>query len=341
MVLKDVLKDLCMSTGVSGDENSVSALAETLLSRYADVRRDTLGNVIGEIKGNGKHILLDAHIDQIGLIVTDIDEKTGFLRFSRCGGADTRLLAGAEVIVHGSRELFGVISCVPPHLSAEGEGDKVKDVDKYGIDIGLSYDEAAKAVLPGDRVTFRAVHTELLSGKASGTSIDDRAGVVALLYALELLESKKHNCAVTVVFSVCEETGGSGAAVSSFAVKPDEAIAVDVSFGTAPDVSKNETKPLGSGAMVGFSPVLSRIMSEELVSLAAEHNINCTREVMGASTGTNADDIAVSAAGVRTALLSVPLRNMHSAAEVVSLFDIESVSRLIAEYIAKEGNADA
>lgn len=335
--MKEILRELCLAAGVSGDESAAASSAQKALSRYAEVRRDALGSVIGEIAGSGRHIMLDAHIDQIGLIVTEID-KTGFIRFSTCGRVDIRLLSGAEVTVWGKTPLYGVISSTPPHLADEGDKGKAKSVNRLGIDIGFCKEKAKELVALGDRITFNGVFRELIGSRITSASLDNRAGVAVILRTLELLKGKKHDKRITVLFSALEETGGGGSAAASFGIMPDEAIAVDVSFADMPGA---DLARLGGGAMIGISPVLSRELSDALKRVAEEKKIPYTVEIMGGVTSTNADRIAISGKGVKTGLISIPLRYMHSAVEVADTNDLEACAALLAGYIAREDRRDA
>ena len=335
-----LLEKLCAAKGVSGAENEAAAVAAELLGRYMPTNIDVLGSVIGTMGSGETHILLDAHLDQIGLVVTSIDED-GFLKVTKCGGADIRVLAAAEVTVHGKEKLFGVITSTPPHLSSGDDAGKAKGFDDIAVDIGMSREEAVKYVSVGDRITFNGEYKRLLGSRICSPSVDDRAGVAAILRALELLEGKELNCRISVLFSVQEETGGSGAQTGAFAAKADEAIAVDVSFASAPSVSSEKYAALGGGAMIGYGPSLDYAMSKKLAAIAEEKGIANQPEVMGGRTGTNCDNIQIAGKGVRTALISVPLRNMHTAAEVCDLADIESTARLIAEYITERSAENA
>lgn len=335
-----LLKELCAAKGVSGAENEAAKAAAALLEKHMPAKIDTLGSVTGSMGGGDTHILLDAHLDQIGLVVTAIDE-CGFLKVTKCGGADIRVLAAAEVTVHGKEKLFGVITSTPPHLSKPEDANKAKGFDDIAVDIGLTCDEAKKFVSPGDRITFNGAYSELLGSRVSSPSIDDRAGVAAVLRCLELIKDKDLNCKISVLFSVQEETGGSGAQTGAFAANADEAIAVDVSFASAPGVSGEKYATLGGGTMVGYGPSLDYAMSRKLSEIAQNKGIPNQTEVMGRSTGTNCDQIQVAGKGVKTALLSIPLRNMHTAVEVCDLADIENTARLMAEYIIERGGANA
>lgn len=335
-----LLEKLCVAKGVSGAENEAAKVAAELLGRYMPVRTDALGSVMGTVGDGGVHILLDAHLDQIGLVVTSIDDD-GFLKVTKCGGADIRVLAAAEVTVHGKEKLFGVITSTPPHLSTPDDSGKAKSFDDIAVDIGMSKADAEKIVSPGDRITFNGSFEHLLGNRVCSPSVDDRAGVAAVLRCLEILEDKKLNCKISVMFSVQEETGGSGAQAGAFAANADEAIAVDVSFASAPGVSSEKYAALGGGAMIGYGPSLDYDMSRKLADIAEKKNIANQPEVMGGKTGTNCDEIQISGKGVRTALLSIPIRNMHTAVEVCDLEDVENVASLMAEYIIERSGADA
>ncbi|MBQ2842485.1 MAG: M20/M25/M40 family metallo-hydrolase [Clostridia bacterium] len=335
-----LLEKLCSAKGVSGEENRAAYIAAELLGRYMPVKTDPLGSVTGT-KGEGDvHILLDAHLDQIGLIVTSIDED-GFLKVAKCGGADIRVLAAAEVTVHGKEDVFGIITSTPPHLSKPEDSSKAKSFDEIAVDIGMKREDALQLVSPGDRITFNGRFSRLLGNKVSSPSIDDRAGVAAILRCLEMLENKEHGCKLSVMFSVQEETGGSGAQTGAFSAAADEAIAVDVSFASAPGVTAEKYASLGAGTMIGFAPSLDYGMSRKLSDIAEEKGIPNQPEVMGGKTGTNCDEIQVSGEGVKTALLSIPLRNMHTAVEVCDLEDIENTARLMAEYIIERSGLNA
>lgn len=338
--LSALLEKLCGAKGVSGAENEAAAVAAELLGKYMPVTVDALGSVTGTSGNGGVHILLDAHLDQIGLVVTAIDED-GFIKVAKCGGADIRVLAAAEVTVHGKEKLFGVITSTPPHLSTSDDSGKAKGFDDIAVDIGTDKKAAEKLVSLGDRITFNGEFMHLAGSRVSSPSIDDRAGVAAILRCLEILEDKELNCKLSVMFSVQEETGGSGAQTAAFAADADEAIAVDVSFASAPGVSSEKYASLGGGAMVGYAPSLDYEMSRKLTEIAEKENIPNQCEVMGGKTGTNCDEIQVAGKGVKTALISVPLRNMHTAVEVCDLEDIESTARLMAEYIIERSGADA
>lgn len=343
MAITDILTGLSSAIGPAGAEGSAARLAMELLSDYAPIRTDALGNVIAELgdPNAAEHILLDAHIDEVGMIVTSVDDD-GFIHIGSCGGADRRTLMGAEVYVLGTRKLSGVVCSVPPHLSAELDG-KVPEWSKIYVDIGYSGEQAKKLVPPGSRIVVKSRPYKLLGSRISGKALDDRAGAAALIRTVELLVTGTEElpCRLTVLLSSREEVGGQGATAAAFSSHPTQAVAVDVSFATQPGVSKDKAGELGKGPMIGFSPCLDHTVSVRLTELADKLNLPWQYEVMGGRTGTNADNISVSREGVRCGLVSIPQRNMHTAAEIVDINDIEAVAQLLAEFVRTGGAGNA
>ncbi len=335
MSLKKMCFELAEVPSTSGYETAVTHKIKEYLDKFMPCETDRLGNLIGT-RGNGEfHILLDAHIDQIGLVVRGVDEK-GFILIDKVGGMDLRVLTGCEVTVHGKKDLFGVVCSVPPHLQSGDKNDEKLDFKSMAVDIGYSKEEADSFVAIGDRITFRNSQHELLNNNISSSSFDNRASVAAILRALELTEGKLNNIKITVLFSAQEETGGSGATTGAFQALPDCAVVVDVGFGDDPYTDKSQTIELGKGPSIGISPTLDRETTLQLVEIAKEKSIPYQHDVMGGRTGTNADSINITGPGVKTALLSVPLRYMHTANEIVNLDDIENTAKLIAEFLLKK-----
>lgn len=331
-----VLEQLCSAAGVSGGEFPASAAALGLLGKYADnTEIDPFGNVIGYI-GNDESkplLLLDAHIDRIGLIVTYIGDD-GFLKVGKCGGIDRRTLLAQTVTIYGKEPLKGVISTLPPHVASDS--GKAAKLDEIVIDTGLSGERAKELISQGDFVTVDGVFSALSGNRVCSPATDDRAGVAALLYASELLKDEKElPFRIAVQFAAQEEVGGRGAVISTFNIHPDYAIAVDVSFAQSKGVEASKAGKLGKGPMIGVAASLDREIFRSLVELAKEKEIPYQLEAMGGSSGTDADDIAVSRGGVRTGLVSIPQRYMHTPCEVLEIADIENTGRLVAEFVKK------
>lgn len=317
-----------------GTITEASNIAAEILGNYCEVHNLGGLNVLGEIKGESDYtLLLDAHIDEVGFIVTHIS-KNGFLTVQKCGGIDVRHLPSKAVTIHGKEKITGVFSSVPPHLS---KGDEVpENITDYKIDTLLGK-KAKELVSVGDFVTYKIKAAELSNGCVTGKSFDDRAGVCVLLELAKRLSGKKLPITVKFLLSDAEELGLRGATTSVFTASPDEAVAIDVSFGNGPDISVYESGNLNGGAMLGISPVLNRKVSDKLLYIAKKNNIKYQTEVMGGKTSTNADVISVSKGGVKTGLISIPLRNMHTDCEVLSLSDIESVCDILEHYILSGG----
>ncbi|MDR0222220.1 MAG: M20/M25/M40 family metallo-hydrolase [Oscillospiraceae bacterium] len=335
----EVLKRLTRAAGVSGGENSAASVASDFLKEYANaVGFDCHGSVTGFIgnRNNGRPvILLDAHIDEIGLIVTHID-KEGFVKAEPCGGVDRRSLSALTVTVHGKEPVKGVICSSPPHAGNKNEEAALK-AGEIRIDTGYGREGLEKIISPGDKITADGELTRLLGGKVSGRALDNRAGVTAVLYALSLLKNGSPGFNIAVAFTVQEELGCRGGRVAAYNADADYAIVTDVSYGISPAISPNEEhkcgKP-GGGPMLGFAPSLDREMFDGLRKTAEDWEIPYQLEIMNRDTGgTNADEISLAKGGVKTALVSVPLRYMHTPVETVALSDVEAAGQLIAAYI--------
>lgn len=336
MDTKELLRTLCAVPGVSGDEAAAREAVKALFSPLGEVTTDALGNVLCTYKGtkHGRKILLDAHLDQIGLCVLEITPE-GFLRCAPCGGADKRVLCGAGVTVHGKETLYGVITSTPPHLQKDGDEKALPDT--IPVDIGLTKEQAQSLVSVGDRVSLRYTFSELLNDCVSAPALDDRAGIAVLFLALEQLKLLACGDTVTVLCSTREETTEGGAKAASFNANADLCLAVDVSFAKTPDAKAEECGILGNGPMIGIAPSLTFSVSKGLQQIAAERGIPYQTEVMGGMSGTNADVMASEAGGMQTGLVSIPLRYMHTGVEVVSVKDIEHAASLLVNYILYGG----
>lgn len=334
--LENMIFELSEANGTPGAEDEISNIIEKHVSSFAEVKRDRFGNVTAYLPAGKKTVLLDAHMDRIGMIVTGIEDG-GFLRVAKCGGMDARVLAAQDVTVWGREPVYGVVTSTPPHLSTPEDAKKAKDFDSILIDTGMSKQEAERLISQGDRITVRCPHGELENGRIFGAALDDRAGCAAIIRAAELVAETKERPSVQLLFSAQEETGGDGAVTGSFNIDADECIAVDVSFADAPDMPSEKCGKLNKGPMIGIAPVLDYRISQRLKAIAEEKEIPYQLELMGDSTGTNADHIAISKGGVRTGLVSIPQRNMHTGVEIIALDDVENSARLIAEYILGGG----
>ncbi|MBD5138228.1 MAG: M42 family metallopeptidase [Ruminococcus sp.] len=340
MDLEKSIMSLADARGVSGDETNAAELALSMLKGYTDDCFIKNGNVIGHLgcKGAKPHILLDAHIDQIGFTVTHITDD-GFLKIAGCGGIDRRLLLAQQVTVLGSKQLVesklldGVICAIPPHL--ETDESKVPEMEDICVDVGLTKSRAEEMIFLGDKIVFSSQCEKLQGDRITGAALDDRCGVAAILRALELVKDKALQCELSVMFSTQEEVGERGAKIGAFDIEPDIAIAVDVSFALTSDDSELKCGKMGGGCMIGFSPVLDRELSQRLKAVAEKNDLPYQIEVMSGTTGTNADRFSVNKSGVKSVTLSIPLKYMHTPVEVISISDVENTAQLIAAYITE------
>ncbi len=330
MELERLIFDLCRAHGTPGSEASVSDIIRAALPSGAALERDGSGNLFAVLgsENAARTVLLDAHLDRIGFIITDIDDN-GFVKVDRLGGVDIRTLQ--DSVLRAENGMKGTVCCLPPHLS-DGNEDKATPIDKTWVDFGLPALEVKQRLHIGDTLTFSTEPHRLLGDKITSPALDDRCGVAALLRAAQLIETR--DLRVVLLFSAQEETFGTGAKTGAFSIDADEAIAVDVSFATQPDVSGQYGKiELGKGAMICLSPVLDRPMAQRLIEIAKKQGIPFQLEPIAGATGTNADHIAVSKGGVKTAVVSIPQRYMHTPVEVISLADVENTARLLAAYL--------
>ncbi len=333
MNIEKLIKELSDSVSI-GNINNASKIAKAELSKYAKVRDFGALGVIGEInKGAKKTLLLDAHIDEVGFVVTSVFDD-GFVKVSNVGGIDARILPATPVIIHGKEELCGVFVSTPPHLSNDKEN--AKDVSDIYLDTGIRKDLKDK-VSVGDFCTFSKKAENLQGTKLMGKSLDDRSAVACLIEVASRVYNK--DIPVNLIFALCEneELGLRGAKTASFALDAHEAIAIDVSFGNAPDVPASKSGKLGGGAMIGMSPVLDKRITNKLVSCAKEKDIPYQLEVSGGNTGTDADAISVTKDGIPCGLISIPLRNMHTPCEIIDLKDIKSLCDILEDYILQGG----
>ncbi len=332
--LKNHLKQLSETPAPSGHEERVRAVIRDAWAPLVDsFDQDGLGNLIAVKRGTGseprRRVMLCAHMDEIGMIVAEV--RDGFVRTLPLGGVDYRALLAQPVIVHGRRALPGVFGAAPPHMSRDRK--KYPPADELWIDVGLPADEVAALVRPGDLVTLDAPFVSLRGERVAGKSLDNRASVAAVTVCLDELARRSHAWDVLAVAAVQEEVNLAGAAAAAYRLQPDLAIAIDATFGEQHGANDDETYTLGDGPTLGRGPNLHPGLFKALRDLAKEQEVKLQIEVLPGNSGTDAWAIQVSRAGVPTALLSIPIRNMHTPSEVVDLRDITRVGRLMAAFI--------
>jgi endoglucanase len=333
-----LLKRLSEAHSVSGYEHEVRSIIQKEFGPHTDeIQTDSLGNVIALKQGAGSEprpaIMLAAHMDEIGLIVSELEE--GFIHFQKVGGFDDRVLLGQEVLVHGREALLGIIGARPPHVLPRDQREKPIPYDKLRIDVGLSPDELPNLVRVGDLITMNRELIELQSDLVSGKALDNRASVAAVALCLKELSRIRHRWDVYAVATVQEEVGVKGAITSAYGLQPDIGIAIDATWAKQPGATEEYTFELGKGPTIGCGPNFHPKLQEALVETARSLEMSYHLEPTTRPPGTDAAAIQISREGIPAALISIPVRNMHTPAETVSVKDIERVARLLAAFITQ------
>jgi putative aminopeptidase FrvX len=337
MPIPPVLRSLLTATGPSGYETAPAALWRDAAGAFAEVSSDVMGSSWARVKGRagGPTMAIVGHIDEIGLIVTHIDDD-GFLRFSGVGGWDTQILVGPRVELRTRDGVVpGVIGKKPIHLLKDEERKKVAEIKELHIDIGAQDgDEARAKVRIGDVAVIAGDPVDLPNGRAVSRSMDNRLGCYVAYEAARLVaEAGGAAGDVVAVAAVQEETTFGGSATTAYALRPDVAIVVDVTHATdAPGIDVNElgAHPLGSGPVVERGSNLNPQVFELLYEAGEAEGIPFTVAASARHTGTDVDAMHLSRGGVPCGLIGLPLRYMHSPVEMVDLGDIDAAARLIA-----------
>lgn len=340
--LTPLIKKLSETTGISGHEDAIRAVVAEEFRRFADeVQVDKMGSVVAlkrGTQGSGRkpprrRVMLAAHMDEIGLMVSGIQD--GFLRVSRTGGVDPRVLPAQEVIVHGRRDLSGIVASLPPHLQQAGDANKTVPIDDLWIDVGLSQAQASKLVRVGDMISIRREVVELKNGLLAGKAFDNRVSVAAVAVCLEALTRRQHAWDVLAVATVQEETSFLGATTSAFKHAPDLALAIDVSFGAQSGSNDVETIPVGKGPSVSIGPNVHPKVAEKLIDVARRMELNTPIEVLPGASGTDAWPIQVAREGIPCGIVGIAIKSMHTPVETVAVKDVERAGRLLAAFITE------
>lgn len=340
---RQIIRHLSSLHGVSGYEFRFSGEIAGMFSQYCDeVSTDSLGNVIGVKKSEsscGKSVMLEAHTDEIGLMITDIDER-GFLYFTSVGGIDSRILPGKQVMIHGEKDILGIIGAKPPHITTAAERNKAIPMKELYIDTGYCADEIKNIVSVGDTVTFDDAYRELGSRFVSTKSQDDRTSVAVLLFVMEKLKNVKLPFDVYYCACVQEEVGRRGAGAAAYRINPDFAIAVDVCHATTPDASADTFKA-GSGTVISKGPNIHPMLVKKVIEVLDGNNIPYSIDIDGGDTGTDAWAIQVARCGIPTVLFSLPLRYMHTMVETVCMDDVNATANGIAAFLQSVEDTEA
>ena len=335
MELKKLIVDLSSLMSIGGFERfEREKLLSLVGNEFDECYLDNVGNQIFLKKcgkENAPKIMLDAHMDEIGMYVTEILEG-GFLRVINIGGIDTHILQASDVIIYGKEErLFGVIASTPPHL-ASGDGKTLPQIDELLIDTCLTKEELESKIRIGTPVGFAPKYTEILNNKIMGKSFDDKACAACAIYATATTPREELAGDVYVMLSCCEEVTGM-VAPGAYALNPDYAMSIDVNLGRVPGTKKEDTVELAKGPSITISAVTDRKLTNMLIDVAKEKEIPYQISVSPTHTGTNAVSIQLAREGIPTVDVGLPLASMHTYNEIISLEDAKTLSDLVSAFI--------
>ncbi|MBQ2966555.1 MAG: M42 family peptidase [Clostridia bacterium] len=320
------LERLCLAFGVSGEEDEVREALKKEITADA-VYTDKAGNLIAVKKSKNEHaptLLLDAHMDSVGLCVKEVGER-GFLRVASVGGMDAKILPNTLVEI-GKEHIPGVVASKPPHLMDKKDAENVVSLSMLWVDTG----DNAESIRVGDRIRYAPRFAEMLSA-VSGTYLDNRVGCGLILETFKRLQDVELPFNLTAVFSTGEEMGLKGAKYG--AVQGDMAIVLDVTFGKTPDETSDEALDCTKGVAIGVGPNMHKAISKGLLDRAEKNGIMYQTEVLEGCSGTNAWMYQVQNLGIPCGLLSVPIRYMHTPVETMFINDFESTADLLFAYI--------
>jgi endoglucanase len=335
--LLEHLRQMLSASGLSGFEDPIrKILQETWEPLTDELTVSKIGSLHGLKRGGGedprRRVLISAHMDAIGMMVTELQE--GLLRITEIGGIDHRILPGQLVTVHGREDLPGVVVQPPGHLLPEDVGEGPVEMKYLLVDVGYRPEEVAQKVRVGDTVSFAQAPLELTGEALAGHTLDNRVSVAATTLCLEILQNRLHSWDVWAVASVQEEETLGGAFTSPFDIRPDLAIVIDVCFAKGPGSNDWRSLPFGEGVGIGYGPNIHPALYEAFEKKAKALEIPYHRDLMPKMSGTDAMAVQIVAEGIPCAVLGIPLRYMHTPVETVSLKDIRRAGRLMAEFIA-------
>ena len=341
MQLKDLIFELCAVPSVSGfEKRGTQRLLEILGDKLEFVSVDGVGNHIFRKccgRQNAPKIMLDAHFDEIGMIVTDITEG-GFLHVAPLGGIDAAIMQAADVIIYGKEPIRGVICSTPPHLRVD---DELPEVDALMIDTGLSKERASEIISIGSPVGFAPVYGELLGQRLVGKSFDDKACAACALFALINAPASSLAGDVYILLSCTEETSRlGGVTAGAFLLSPDYAMVIDVNLARVPDTKSFETVVLGKGPSISVSAATDVPLTRATQRLCEQKGIAHQMIAAPSSTGTNATSVNLTREGIPVVDIGLPLAYMHTYNELIDLNDCNTLCSLISEFICSEEIAE-
>lgn len=344
MELFEKIIELSSMMSITGYEDYEDAsLRDRLAGELDSIESDALRNRILVKKcgrENAPKILVDAHFDEIGMLVSEIHEG-GFLSVVNVGGLDTRILQAADVVIYGKKTLRGVVASTPPHLAKAEEKGKLCPVDKLLIDTGYDKETISEIVSVGTPVGFAPKYTRLGDRMLAGKGFDNKACAACAISALLKTERKDLAGDVYLLLSAHEETDRLGGVVSgAYRIEPNYAMVIDVNLGRTPDTPKHETVEMGKGISVTLSAVTDRKLTARVIEMAEEAGLPIQKIVSADSTGTNAETLGLARDGIPVVDVGLPLKSMHTYNEVLHLEDCETLEKAVMAFICDKKTAE-
>jgi len=335
-IIEPFLLSMLSAPGLSGFEEPVSKIiAEKWRPLVDEISSSRMGSLHALRKsaaeGKSPSLMIAAHMDAVGLMVKKIEN--GFLQITAIGGVDERILPGQAVIVHGRKKIPGIVQMLPDRLMPSSEVNEPLKFPRLFVDTGFSQSELEKMVQIGDVISFAQEPIKMGEGYIAGHSLDNRASVAALTVCLEELKHYNLQWNIWTVATVQEEEMLRGAFTSTYQIRPDIAIAVDVTFAQGPGSNGHMTFPMGKGITLGVGSNVHPALTSHFRKIAEELDMPYAVEPMPRSSGTDSMAMQITAAGIPNMVVSIPIRYMHTPVEMTSINDIMRAGRLLARFI--------
>lgn len=333
MDIAKFLEEATALPGLPGYEDAAAAYIRKCLEPYADeVRIGALGSVIARFGTEGPRVIVCAHQDEIGLVITKIEDD-GSLRITCTGGVDPRILPAHEVrVLAKDGPLYGVVGAKPPHLTSAKDREKALDMEDLYVDIGYGAEKVRELVRVGDMCQLTGPTRALAGDRLTGKTMDDRAGVASMVVLAEELSRMRVPAQVFLVATSQEETSFAGATAATYEIDPDFGIAVDVTHGEGPGTGKYEAFPLDKPT-IAIGPNLHPMLTKRLQETAKRIGVPYEKEIVPDFTGTDAIPMQITRTGVPSVLISIPLKYMHTTVETLSSEAVRLTGRLMAGFI--------
>lgn len=332
----ELLSELCSIAGPSGSEIGISRKVNEELKKSCDkVEIDAFYNVFGYINGKStkaKTVIITAHQDQIGFMVKKVEEN-GFVRFTKISGVDPKILPAQQVVIHGVRDIDGIIGSTPPHLAVVVDKSIKPDFDELYIDTGLTTDQVKAIIKVGDTITFKPNSCLLANGKMfTSPSLDDRSCIYALIELAAIFKNNRPENNLVFLTASGEETFSLGANVAGNMLQPDVAIVLDVTFGRTSVLDVDKTFKCGEGPVITIAPILDKRMTGKILDICNSKSIKFQLEADGKGNGSDAWALQVCQKGIPCAQITIPLKYMHTAVEIISLEDLKATINIVENF---------